>query len=192
MLNRENAVQLLKDDKSEQYNEITIHEIPFVNKLNLRLDLNNKKIISKCKKVLENLLHFQSNTYTQNKNLKIIWLGPNEWLIVSREKNDLLQKLKREIGDAEASITDTSDNRTIIQVSGKKLITLLSKFLVVNLDKNLGSKYSCVQTLFVKVPILLTRNNDNNQIPSVDIYTNRSHANYIYKLLVDGTKNLNF
>ena len=52
MLNRENAVQLLKDDKSEQYNEITIHEIPFVNKLNLRLDLNNKKIISKCKKVL--------------------------------------------------------------------------------------------------------------------------------------------
>ena len=33
---------------------------------------------------------------------------------------------------------------------------------------------------------------NNNQIPVIDIFTNRSHANYIYKLLVDGTKNLDF
>ena len=32
----------------------------------------------------------------------------------------------------------------------------------------------------------------NNKIPVIDIFTNRSHASYIYNLLVDGTKNLDF
>ena len=68
--------------------------------------------------------------------------------------------------------------------------TLLRK--VLDLEKNLRNQLSCAQTFFVKVPILLIRNNDNNQIPVIDIFTNRSHANYIYNLIVDGTKNLNF
>ena len=106
--------------------------------------------------------------------------------------SDLFIKLKNELGDLEASVTDVSENRTIIRLSGKKIMTLLSKFLVLDLEKNLGNQLSCAQTFFVKVPILLIRNNDNNQIPVIDIFTNRSHANYIYNLIVDGTKNLDF
>ena len=76
--------------------------------------------------------------------------------------------------------------------SGKKIIVLLSKFLVLDLEKNLSTQSSCAQTLFVKVPILLVRNNNDHQTPEIDIFANRSHANYIYNLLVDGTKNLDF
>ena len=48
------------------------------------------------------------------------------------------------------------------------------------------------QTLFVKVPVLLVRNNNEKQIPEIDIFTNRSHANYIYNLIVDGSQYLDF
>ena len=166
--------------------------MPYVNKINLRLNPNNKVYISSCGKILGAVLPTKPNTYVQNEKVKIIWLGPDEWIIINDQENKLFIKLKNELGDLEASVTNISENRTIIRLSGKKIITLLSKFLVLDLEKNLGTQSSCAQTLFVKVPILLVRNDDNNQIPVIYIFTNRSHAKYIYNLLVDGTKNLDF
>ena len=148
-------------------------------------------------KILEAVLPIKPNTYTNNRKIKILWLGPNEWLIVDEnpnENNELISKLENIDNREESSITDISDNRTVIRIAGKKLFTLLSKFLVLDLDQNLPNESSVAQTLFVKVPIILVRNysNEIGQIPEIDIFTNRSHSNYIYKLLIDGTKNLNF
>ena len=190
-LKRENTIHSLNDNKIEDHFGIKIQELPFVNKINLRINPNNNEYMSSCGKILEAILPIKPNTYTRNENVKIIWLSPDEWLVINN-KDDLFKKLKDEIGNLEASVTNISENRTIIRISGEKIYTLLSKFLVLDLEKNLGSQSSCAQTFFVKVPILLIRNNDNNQNPVIDIFANRSHANYIYNLIVDGTKNLDF
>ena len=191
MLNKEKTINSINNNIIEHF-EIKIQELPFVNKINLRLNPNNNVGMSSCGKILGAVLPIKPNTYVQNEKVKIIWLGPDEWIIINDQENELFIKLKNALGDLEASVTDVSENRTIIRLSGKKVMTLLSKFLVLDLEKNLGGQSSCAQTFFVKVPILLIRNNDNNQIPVIDIFTNRSHANYIYNLLVDGTKNLDF
>ena len=192
MLNREKTIHSFNHNNIIEHFGIKIQELPYVNKINLRLDPNNNAYMSFCGKILGAVLPTKPNTYVQNEKVKIIWLGPDEWIVINDQKNELFIKLKNELGDLEASVTDVSENRTIIRLSGKKIMTLLSKFLVLDLEKNLRNKLSCAQTFFVKVPILLIRNNDNNQIPVIDIFTNRSHANYIYNLLVDGTKNLDF
>ena len=191
MLNKEKTINSINNNVIEHF-EIKIQELPYVDKINLRLDPNNNDYMSICGKILGAVLPSKPNTYVQNEKVKIIWLGPDEWMIINDQENELFIKLKNELGDLEASVTDVSENRTIIRLSGKKIMTLLSKFLVLDLEKNLGNQSSCAQTFFAKVPILLIRNNDNNQIPVIDIFTNRSHANYIYNLLVDGTKNLDF
>ena len=191
MLNREKTINSINNNIIEHF-EIKIQELPYVDKINLRLDPNNNDYMSICGKILGAVLPTKPNTYVQNEKVKIIWLGPDEWMVINDQENELFIKLKNELGDLEASVTNVSENRTIIRLSGKKIITLLSKFLVLDLEKNLGTQSSCAQTLFVKVPILLVRNVDNNQIPVIDIFTNRSHANYIYNLIVDGTKNLDF
>ena len=108
------------------------------------------------------------------------------------QENELFIKLKKELGDFEASVTDVSENRTVIRLTGEKIFILLSKFLTLDLENNLFNQSCCAQTLFVKVPSLLIRNNNENEIPEIDIFINRSHSNYIYNLLVDGTKNLDF
>ena len=192
MLNREKTIHSFNHNNIIEHFGIKIQELPYVNKINLRLDPNNNVYMSSCSKILGVVLPTKPNTYVQNEKVKIIWLGPDEWMVINDQENELFIKLKNELGDLEASVTNISENRTIIRLSGKKIITLLSKFLVLDLEKNLGTQSSCAQTLFVKVPILLVRNDDNNQIPVIDIFTNRSHANYIYNLLVDGTKNLDF
>ena len=187
MLEREIVIKPLTNDQAE----IKIQEIPFINKINLRFNPNNKDFASICSEILENIIPIKPNTYIKNENLKIIWLGPDEWLIVNYDKNDLYKKLRNRLGDLEASVTDVSENRTIIRVSGKKTDILLSKFLTLDLEKNLSTIGSCAQTLFVKVPVLLLVNN-SNQDREIDIFVNRSHAKYIYDLLIDGTKNLDF
>ncbi len=188
MLNREKAIL---NHENFDNNDIKIEELPFINKINLRIDNKNNNQITACGKILGTILPFKPNTYIKNQMAKSIWLGPNEWLII-HDKKELYEKLKNEIGDTEASVTDVSENRTVIQLSGKKAFTLLSKFLVLDLEKNLSNQISCAQTLFVKVPILIIRKHEDKKIPEIDIFANRSHSTYIYSLLVDGTKNLDF
>ena len=191
-MNRENTIQSLKNNKFKELGDkvlfIKIKELPFVKKINLRLDPNDKDCVSSCSKILGTMLPTKANTYSTNAiNEKVIWLGPDEWLIISDDDNTFL-KLLKDMGDLEASLTDVSENRTIIRIRGRYVYVLLSKFLVLDLEKNLSTDSSCAQTLFVKVPVLLVRNNYDRT--GIDIFTNRSHANYIYNLIVDGTKNL--
>tara|TARA_Y100000590_G_scaffold297523_1_gene335320 strand:- start:1978 stop:2556 length:579 start_codon:yes stop_codon:yes gene_type:complete len=190
MLKRENIIHPIQNNNDKNYSDIKIQEISFIKKINLRLNPNNKNFMAICGKILGTILPTKPNTYNKIDKIKIVWLGPDEWLIIYNDENNILEKLQHELGNLETSVTDISENRTIINVSGDKVNILLSKFLVLDLEKNLSNESSCAQTLFVKVPILLLRNNKKNQIQDIDILTNRSHANYIYKLLLDGTINL--
>ena len=189
-LQQDNCIKSLSNNKVEDHSGIKIQELPFINKINVRIDINDNKNIIKCGKLINAILPIQPNTYVKNDNVKAIWLGPNEWLITNNQ--NLYKKLKNEIGDIQASVTDVSENRTVIRISGEQIFKLLSKFLVLDLEKNLPDESSCAQTLFVKVPVLLVRNNNEKQIPEIDIFTNRSHANYIYNLIVDGSQYLDF
>ena len=191
ILERENTIKSLKNNKIENFFGTNIQELAFTNKINLRINTQNTDYMKICGKILNAILPTKPNTFTKNGNLKIIWLSPDEWLITNEDDN-LFSKLKNEIGDLEASVTDVSENRTIVRLSGEKIYKLLSKFLVLDLEKSLSSESTCAQTLFSKVPILLLRNHNKNQVPEIDIFLNNSHANYVYNLIVDGSENLDF
>ena len=189
-LRQDNCINSLSNNKVENHFGVEIQELSFINKINVRIDNNDNKNIIKCGKLINAILPVQPNTYVTNDNIKVIWLGPNEWLITNNQ--NLYKNLKNEIGDIQTSVTDVSENRTVIRISGDQIFKLLSKFLVLDLEKNLPDESTCAQTLFVKVPVLLVRNNNEKQIPEIDIFTNRSHAKYIYNLIVDGSKYLDF
>ena len=192
MLVRKNTIKELDKNKIIEYSTIKFQENAFATKINLRIDPLNKNQITKCSKILEAIVPIQPNTYSNNDKLKILWLAPNEWLIITNNENNLLQNLQNQVGQQIASVTDVSENKTVLKVSGNKLYKLLAKFLVLDLNKCLPNNFSLAQTLFVKVPIIIIRNHKNKEEPEVDIITNRSHSNYIYSLLVDGSNNLDF
>ena len=195
MLNIENSIHILQNNIVQEHAGIKFQELPFMTKINLRGNPNDKKFLSSTSKVLNTTLPIRTNTYIKINSLKIIWLGPDEWLIIDEkgdDKKDLFSKLENSIGSQDASVTDVSENRTVIRIMGTKLFTLLAKFLTLNLDNSLNSSSSVAQTLFIKVPVLLMRLHEHNSEPKIDIFTNRSHTNYVYKILVDGTQNLDF
>ena len=195
MLKKESPLKIFNHQNLTNFNGITIQELQHTTKINLRGSLNNNNFVSNIYKVLNITLPSEANTFVQLNSIRIIWLGPNEWLITEENKEinkKLLEKLHMVVGTSDASVTDISENRTVVKLSGEKIFILLAKFLTLDFDKSFAKITSVAQSLFVKVPVLLVRAYNDKQVPTFDIYINRSQANYIYRLLVDGATNLDF
>ena len=63
---------------------------------------------------------------TSNSNTRILWIGPNNWLVFSSVL-DLLEKEKNKFNEAEFAITDISHSRTIIELEGNLVNEVLKK-----------------------------------------------------------------
>ena len=187
-----NPSSVLTIDK-EIINGISIEERNLLGKINLRGKSSDKEFMKNVGSVLDLVLPTEPNVRVSNNNINIIWLSPNEWLIETpeTETQKILTLVKSTLNQQNTAITDVSFNRTVLRLKGDDVYTLLSKYLVINLDEVLKTNYSVAQTIFVKIPILLIRNNGDNETKSIDIHLNRSHAKYVYELLIDGCKILN-
>ena len=186
MILKRNSV--LEDVKIEK-NGISIEELPFVNKINLRGNTTDRLFMSNTGSVLDILIPTEPNTKIENKNLQVIWLSPNEWLlnfIYNENFTRIFENLSNKLNPENTSITDISESKTIIRVEGIHTTELLRKFLILDIDSILNSNSKVAQTIFVKVPILIVRNHNDQDTQSFDIHLNRSHTTYLKDLLLDG------
>ena len=185
ILRRKSVLEDLKIEK----NGISIEELPFVNKINLRGNTTDRIFMSNTGSVLDILIPTEPNTKIENKNLQVIWLSPNEWLlnfIYNENFTRIFENLSNKLNPENTSITDISESKTIIRVEGIHTTELLRKFLILDIDSALNSNLKVAQTIFVKIPILIIRNHKDQETQSFDIHLNRSHTNYLKDLLLDG------
>jgi heterotetrameric sarcosine oxidase gamma subunit len=192
MLFRENV---LKESTIKYNNVFGFEELCNIYKINLRGNSSDKIFTTNIEKILETPVPIEPNTINNNNRLKIIWLGPNEWLIEIYELKDfekIFLKLKSSLNSQSTALTDITDSKTILKLSGIHLYKLLAKFMIIDLHKILNKELAVAQTIFIKVPIMIIRNHKNDKEQSILLYTNRSHAQYIIDLLLDGSKNINF
>jgi len=178
----------------KNYNGVAIEELSLTGKINIRGKSSDKEFMKNIGSALNLVLPIEPNVRIFNNNISIMWLGPNEWLVIApeNEKDGIISLLKSNLNPQKTAITDVSFNRTVLRLEGEKVFTLLSKFLVANLEKILKTNFSVAQSIFIKIPVLFVRNNTDEELTSLDLHLNRSHTKYVYELLVDGSKNLNF
>ena len=67
-------------------NNFAMKEKTPVAKINLRGNLETKEFPSKIGKILGIILPKESCSTSSNENITSLWLGPNEWLIVSNQE----------------------------------------------------------------------------------------------------------
>ena len=75
-----------------------------------------------------------------NKDTRILWNGPKNWLLVSSKK-DLLNNILEVFKEADFAVTDLSHSRAIIKIEGDNLKEVLKKGCPFNfneLKKNLS------------------------------------------------------
>ena len=112
------------NDKKSQNNILKVSEISGL--LIFQITQYKKSSFDVSKIILDGLSFPSSLKSTSNSNTRILWIGPNNWLVFSSVL-DLLEKEKNQFNEAEFAITDISNSRTIIELEGNLVNEVLKK-----------------------------------------------------------------
>ena len=130
-------------------------------------------------------LKFPTNplSVVSNNETRILWQGPKNWLILSKNRQkDLLKELNK-LDSLNYAVTDISHSRTIIQLEGKKVVEVLKKGCPINIDqfKMNNSFNSIYNGITITVDIL------QEGVEKIRIYSLRSFGESLYHSLTDSS-----
>ena len=130
---------------------------------------------------IDNLnLKNESLNVSNNSDTRILWNGPNNWLLVSYKK-ELLKEILEKFDEANFAITNLSHSRTIIELEGEHAKEVLKKgcpynFNELKIDNCLNSTFNGMS-----ITVDLLNNNPNK----IRIFTLRSFGESLYHSITD-------
>ena len=118
---------------------------------------------------------------SSNNNTRILWNGPNNWLLVSN-KNELLKEISEKFDEVNFAVTNLSHSRAIIELDGENAKEVLKKGCPY--DFNELNNNNCINSTFngMSVTIDILDYNPNK----IRIFTLRSFGESLYHSITDG------
>jgi sarcosine oxidase subunit gamma len=133
-------------------------------------------------------LPLTANLVAATGPLRVLWLGPDEWLVVGEgEAPDLLPRLERAVADRRAALDDLSSSRTVIDLRGPGARDLLAAGCGLDLHPRAFTPGQCAQTLLARVPVILDHIDD---APHYRLLVRRSYARWLIDWLIDAAEGL--
>ena len=122
-----------------------------------------------------------------NSNTRILWNAPNNWLLVSNNKN-LLKEIFEVFKETDFAVTDISHSRAIIEIEGKMVKEVLKKgcpfnFNDLNKDNSVNSTYNGIAFTVDMLDV----NPDK-----VRLFTLRSFGESLYHSVTDASLEFGF
>lgn len=115
--------------------------------------------------------------------LRVLWLGPDEWLVVAEsEATDLLPRLQRALAGRRAAVSDLSSSRAIVEIAGSGARDLLAAGGGLDLHARTFAPGQCAQTLLAGVPVILDL---LDAAPRFRLLIRRSYARWLIDWLID-------
>ncbi len=163
---------------------VRIAELPFLTQFNLRVDPAGPAA-RPLKDVLGAALPTAPNTAVGAGELTVLWLGPDEWLVVAPEgRQETLEKaLRQAIGTEPGAVVDLSAHRTTVELTGPLAREVLAKGCSIDLHPTVFTPGSCAQVFLAQAPVqLLAREGDT---PAYWLLVRASFATYVADWLLD-------
>lgn len=114
-----------------------------------------------------------------NDQTRILWMGPENWLVIS--SNNILNELNEKFSTTEFAVTDISHSRSIIELQGPDVLEVIKKgspFDIESLTKN-----NCTNTVYNGITITIDNIEDSkNQIRIISL---RSFGESLYHSVTD-------
>lgn len=163
---------------------VQISERPFLGHVNLRGSAGNDAFLKAVEGPLGFSLPLISNTVSHGAGLAALWLGPDEWLIITPTdgESDIVASMDGALGDMHSSITDQTGGQTIIRINGPSARDLLAKGCTLDLHPTVFGPGRCAQTLVAKAMATIVYVDD---APTFDLVVRRSFADYLRSWLQD-------
>ena len=129
--------------------------------------------------MVDNLNFPEALKVNSNDQTRILWMGPENWLVIS--SNHLLNELNEKFSTTEFAVTDISHSRSIIELQGSDVLEVIKKgspFDIESLTKN-----NCTSTVYNGITITIDNIEDSkNQIRIISL---RSFGESLYHSVTD-------
>jgi sarcosine oxidase, subunit gamma len=164
---------------------IRLQERAFLGHINLRCDPGDAALTGAIERALECGLPRKPNTFERTPaGLKVLWLGPDEWLVVTPEGGEemLATALRRAVGDGFAGVVELGSAQTVIEISGPRAREVIAKGCPLDLHPRAFGPGSCAQSRLARslVTIALV-----DGTPTFELIVRRSFADYVWRWLTD-------
>ena len=117
---------------------------------------------------------------SNNNDTRILWNGPNNWLLVSNRK-DLLKEIIEKLDENNFAITNLSHSRAIIELDGENAKEVLKKGCPYNFNEL--KKDNSLNSTFNGMSVTIDMLNDNPH--KIRILTLRSFGESLYHSITD-------
>jgi sarcosine oxidase subunit gamma len=175
---------------------VTLAEVPLLTQLNLRLDPAGPAAEAVGKE-LGTALPTEPCTSATAGDLTVLWLGPDEWLVVGPPGAE--QRLTAQLRSAQlrsaqpgsaggtepVSVVDVSAQRTTLALGGPRVRDLLAQGCTLDLHAREFGVGDCAQTMLAHAPVVLLRRDGDD--PAFWVLVRASFASYLLDWLVDAT-----
>ena len=115
-----------------------------------------------------------------NINTRILWNGPNNWLLVSSKK-ETIKEINEKLPVTDFAITDISHSRAIIQIEGNNTKEILKKGCPFNFNEL--KKDTCLNSIYNGMSVTIDMLEDNPD--KVRMFTLRSFGESFYHSITD-------
>tara|TARA_B100000029_G_C17394021_1_gene894489 strand:- start:188 stop:775 length:588 start_codon:yes stop_codon:yes gene_type:complete len=115
-----------------------------------------------------------------NNETRILWMGPNNWLLTSINKK-LLSDITQSFKETDFAITDLSHSRTIIELEGENSKEVLKKGCPFNFNE-LKKNY-CINSIFNGITITVDSIEDSPN--KIRLFALRSFGESLYHSVTD-------
>ena len=121
-------------------------------------------------------------TVSNNKDTRILWNGPKNWILVSSKKN-LVKSILTTFEKKEFAVTDLSHSKAIIQIEGQNTKEVLKKGCPFNF--NILKKNNSINSTYNGIAFTVDMLNDNPD--KVRIFAARSFGESLYHSITDAS-----
>jgi sarcosine oxidase subunit gamma len=157
---------------------VYLSERPFLGYINLRGNPADPAFVEGAQQCLGIPLPLRPNTISQNEILTILWLGPDEWLLIIQQSRakQIATALSEALRTLHAAVTDLSDGQTLLRLSGANAQDVLHSGSGLDFHPSVFKQGYCAQTLLAKAAVTLWRGDDAS---SFFLIVRRSFAEYL-------------
>ncbi|MGI9451796.1 MAG: sarcosine oxidase subunit gamma [Geminicoccaceae bacterium] len=160
---------------------LRLREMRDFGKIDLRGDPSDREFMSAVGRVLDLVLPTEPCASTRNGDVSALWLGPDQWLIISAREADtgLVTKLDEALASVRASITDVSAGRVVFRLAGPNAIDVLAKGCPLDLHPSVVKPGYVAGSVLAKITALVHLVEEG----VIDLHVGRSFADYAWTWL---------
>jgi sarcosine oxidase subunit gamma len=167
---------------------VRLQERAFLGHINLRCDPTDAALTVAIERALECALPRKPNTFQlAPAGLKVLWLGPNEWLVVTPEGSEemLATALRRAVADGFAGVVELGCGQTVIQIAGPRAREVIAKGCPLDLHPRVFGPGSCAQSRLARALVTIAQ---VDGAPTFEVIVRRSFADYVWQWLTDACR----